>query len=47
MQELRELYTQTNYLDTVPQETLLRDLFIVGVTLSDANVYYFSKTPMP
>ena len=43
MQELQELYTQTNYPDTVPQETLLRDLFIVGVALSDAQRLLFQQ----
>ena len=43
MQELRELYTQTNYPDAVPQETLLRDLFIAGVASSDAQYLLFQQ----
>ena len=43
MQELRELYTQTNYPDAVPRGTLLRDLFIAGVASSDAQHLLFQR----
>ena len=41
--ELRQLYSLTNYPDQVNKETLLRDLFISGITSSEARRILFQE----
>ena len=43
LQDLRQLYEPTNYLAEVPQETLIRDLFISGIASSEAKRLLFRE----
>ena len=43
LQDLRQLYEQTNYLAEVPQETLIHDLFISDIASSEAKQLLFQK----
>ena len=43
LQDLRQLHERTKYLAEVPQETLIRDLFISGVASSEAKRLLFQE----
>ena len=43
LQELRELYTITNYEEQVSKDTLLRDVFIAGTASSEAKHLIFQQ----
>ena len=43
VQDLRQLYEWTNYLAEVPQETLIRDLFISDIASSEAKRLLFQE----
>ena len=43
LDELRELYSLSNYGETVTKESLIRDLFIAGITSNDAKCMIFQQ----